>query len=209
MAAVRSIDLAPALAAMAGCELIVAADVDSPLAGVHGAAVVFGPQKGADGQQIRELDAGLGVLGQMLGLAPDLPGAGAGGGLGAALAALGAQIVPGSTLISQVTGLDDALRCASLALTGEGRVDLSTTMGKTPTELLRASRRAGIPAVVLGGAIRPGAETLYDDGLAGMFAIGSEPRTLEEALSCTSADLRSAARATCSVVSAARHCVAR
>jgi glycerate kinase len=137
-----------------------ACDVRNPLLGARGAAAVFGPQKGASPEQVAELERRLAAR---RGLAPfaDLPGAGAGGGLGAALAALGAELVPGAELVLDLIGFRARLRGARLVVTGEGRIDRSTLEGKAAAAVLRACREQGVRCAVFGGRVEeplPGAE---------------------------------------------------
>jgi glycerate kinase len=113
----------------------VAGDVTNPLTGLQGASAVYGPQKGADAQAVRELDAALGRLAEVIERdlgkkVADVPGAGAAGGTGAGLIAfLDANLVPGAPLVVEAAGLDAALRGASLVITGEGQVDEQTAYG--------------------------------------------------------------------------------
>jgi len=140
---------------------LVACDVDVPLVD---AARVFAKQKGASEDDARELEARLLALPE-LGPYRALAGAGAAGGLGAALAALGAELVPGAQLVLDTIGFDP--RGYDLVVTGEGTVDATTTRGKAPGEVVRRSRAAGVRCVVFGGrVVEPvaGAETLALSG---------------------------------------------
>lgn len=135
-------------------------DVASPLLGPRGAARAFGPQKGAGPDQVEELEARLAAAPEVAPYA-ELPGAGAAGGLGAALAALGAELVSGADHVAAAVGLRERLRGAALAITGEGRVDATTLEGKAPTAVVRACRELGIRCVLFGGVVTealPGVE---------------------------------------------------
>lgn len=137
-----------------------ACDVASPLLGERGAARAFGPQKGASPAQVEELER---RLAGMVELAPfaELPGAGAAGGLGAALAALGATLAPGAELVLQTVGFRDRLTGARLVVTGEGVVDRTSGEGKATGAVVRLCREAGVRCVVFGGRVveaLPGAE---------------------------------------------------
>jgi glycerate 2-kinase len=139
----------------------VACDVDVPLVD---AARVFAAQKGASPEDARTLEARLLAMPE---LAPyrDLAGAGAAGGLGAALAALGAELVPGAGLVLDTIGFDPG--GYDLVVTGEGTVDATTTRGKAPGEVVRRSRAAGVRCVVFGGRVVepvPGTETVSLSG---------------------------------------------
>ncbi|QZN86558.1 glycerate kinase [Cellulomonas sp. C5510] len=166
--------------------LLVLTDVDSPLHGPAGAAHVFAPQKGATAVQVRHLDDRLAAWGAALAAAgrpvADLPGAGAAGGLGAALLALGARREPGFAFVARAAGLADALVGADLVLTGEGRVDGQTAHGKAPAGVAALARDAGAVVVALAGSVArggdPGATAPFD----AVLAVQSGPRPLAEAL---------------------------
>jgi glycerate kinase len=127
------------------------------LLGEHGAARVFGPQKGAGPADVEELERRLEALDE---LAPyrDVPGAGAGGGLGAAFAALGAELVEGGDLVLDLIGFDERARGADLVVTGEGTVDSTTLTGKAPGTVARRAERLGVRCVLFGGAVRDGVD---------------------------------------------------
>ena len=132
----------------------VACDVDVPLAD---AVRLFGAQKGATPDQLPELEARLAPLAAYA----ELPGAGAAGGLGAALASLGAELLPGAQLVLDLLGFDPAPY--ELVVTGEGTVDATTSRGKAPGEVTRRCRNAGVRCVVFGGRVAaplPGVETV-------------------------------------------------
>jgi glycerate kinase len=133
----------------------VACDVRNPLLGERGAARAFGPQKGADADAVEELEVRLAVLEE---LAPyrDFPGAGAGGGLGAAFAAMGAELVDGAELVLDVIGFDERAQGAALVVTGEGTVDATTFEGKAPGAVLRRCEALGVPCELFGGIVREG-----------------------------------------------------
>jgi glycerate kinase len=125
----------------------VACDVDVPLVD---AARVFAAQKGASPEQAQELEARLVAMPQLAPYA-DLPGAGAAGGLGAALASLGAELIPGSRLVLDLVGLDPA--GYDLVVTGEGTVDATTMRGKAPGEVARRCAAAGVRCFLFGGRV--------------------------------------------------------
>jgi glycerate kinase len=140
--------------------LRVACDVRNPLLGPRGAARAFGPQKGADPAAVETLERRLAALDD---LSPyrDLPGAGAGGGLGAGLAALGGELVEGAGHVLDLIGFDAHARGASLVVTGEGQVDETTFEGKAPGVVLERCRRLGVRCVLFGGRVEkrpPGVE---------------------------------------------------
>jgi glycerate kinase len=133
----------------------VACDVRNPLLGERGAARAFGPQKGADPDAVEELERRLASLVE---LEPyrDLPGAGAGGGLGAALAALGAELVPGAELVLDLIRFDERAEAADLVVTGEGTVDATTLEGKAPGAVRTRCERLGVRCDLFGGIVSPG-----------------------------------------------------
>jgi glycerate kinase len=138
----------------------VACDVRNPLLGKRGAARVFGPQKGATPEQVEALERRLAEAEDLRAVA-ELPGAGAAGGLGAAFAALGAELVPGGELVLDAIGFHARLREAALVVTGEGTVDRTTLEGKAPGAVLAACRKAGVRCALFGGVVAeapPGAE---------------------------------------------------
>jgi glycerate kinase len=141
--------LRDAFGAVPGVELIAALDVDNPLLGEHGAAAVYGPQKGASPAQVAELERRLAALGLPT---AEVPGAGAGGGIGAMLMAMGAAPTRGAELVADEAGLDAALQGAGLCITAEGRVDEQTLRGKVVAEVLARAGRLGVPAQVVAGA---------------------------------------------------------
>ncbi len=128
-------------------------DVWAPLLGPHGAAAVFGPQKGAGPADIVELDAGLARLAALLGGDPDEPGAGAAGGCGYGLAAAwGARLLPGAVEIAAIAGLPQALATADLVITGEGRYDATSLRGKVVGAVCAAAASAAAASTGASGA---------------------------------------------------------
>lgn len=187
-----TLDVAPARAALSHIDLLIATDVQGPLAGPGGAAVMFAPQKGADPGAVTTLDHGLARLAELLGPPAHQPGAGAAGGLGAALLALGGHAVPGADLILDLTGFDTTLAGAALCLTAEGRVDAGSTNGKAVSGVLNRCVHARVPCVILGGTIDHTTD-LYTAGAAAVLPIGHRPQPLPAALNATGTDLQSAA----------------
>ena len=189
--------LDPRLAQVA---LVVASDVTNTLVGSNGASAVYGPQKGADLETVRELDAALarygGAIEQATGrLVADLPGAGAAGGTTAALLGFTAAVLrPGVEVVAELIGLADALESASLVITGEGRADEQTLHGKTAMGVASLARARGTPVVLLCGALGPGAEALAAaTALTVVQPIIDRPMTLDEAMRDTPRLLQAAA----------------
>ena len=130
------------------------------------AARLFGPQKGASPEAVRELERRLAGMKELRAFA-GLSGSGAAGGLGAAFAALGAELVPGAASVLDLLRFDEHLPGCDLVVTGEGRVDETTAEGKAPAEVARRAVAAGVHCVVFGGRVLaqvPGVETLALSG---------------------------------------------
>jgi glycerate kinase len=164
----------------AGVRLVAATDVDNPLTGPHGASSVYGPQKGASREDVLLLDAALErfarVLERDLGV-PDLaarPGAGAAGGLGAALIALGARVESGIGLVRAAVGLDEALDAADLVITGEGSFDDQSLRGKVVAGVAAAARDRGLPCLVLAGRVSAGRPEAAAAGVTEAYALVDE-----------------------------------
>jgi glycerate 2-kinase len=147
--------------ALAGRELRALCDVRNPLLGERGAAHAFAPQKGASPDQVDELEARLAGMAELRPYA-GLPGAGAAGGLGAAIALLGGELVSGSQLVLERIGFQGLASGADLVVTGEGTIDRSSGEGKAVGEVVRLCGEASVRCVVFGGRVEealPGVET--------------------------------------------------
>lgn len=204
LAHLRHIDLSGLDPALRNCTVEVASDVNNPLTGPKGAAAIFGPQKGATPEMVHQLEDGLANLARVIssdvhtGAAKDIantPGAGAAGGIGAALlACLGAHLRPGAQLIAELVHLEDALRGATLVITGEGRIDAQTAHGKTPAGVAQLANKHNIPAIALAGSVGEGADTLRDHNILAIFPILPEPCTKEDAYKSAAENLTRTAR---------------
>jgi len=173
---------------LADATLRIACDVDNPLTGPHGAARVFGPQKGATPDQVRQLEEALRQLADVIRRdlrldVFDLPGGGAAGGLGAgAVAFLGASLQSGAETVLDILGVDDLLTRADLVLTGEGRLDAQSLAGKAPVALARRAKAVGVPCAAIPGSLGPGHEAARDEGLTAIFPLVTNRVTLADAL---------------------------
>ncbi len=162
-----------------GVPLRVACDVRNPLLGPRGSARVYGPQKGAGPEAVALLERRLEARDELRPFR-DLPGAGAGGGLGAALAVLGGELLEGAELVLDTIGFDGRARRAAFAVTGEGTVDGTTLEGKAPGAVSRRCERLGLPCVLFGGIVadgHPEARALSGDpaqAAADLTALGEE-----------------------------------
>ena len=169
-----------------GLDLVAATDVDAPLLGPIGASAVFGPQKGADAALVERLDAALGqwadVLESELGVSVrELPGAGAAGGLGAALLALGAVREPGIALVAELLGLADRVGRADLVVTGEGRFDWSSLRGKVVSGVAAAAAQQAVPCLVVAGQVAVGRREAAALGVEASYSL-AEAVGLDRAL---------------------------
>ena len=174
---------APETSPLKGVEVRIACDVTNPLCGDQGASAVFGPQKGATPEMVGELDSALSHFAAVVGVSADSPGDGAAGGLGYALRALlGAELVKGVDLILGETNLDAALRDADVVITGEGRLDGQTVMGKAPIGVARLAKRHGCRVLAFAGCLGDGVEAVNAAGIDAYFPILRRVVTLDEAL---------------------------
>ena len=184
---IYSIDDSGALPSLCEAEFRVACDVTNPLYGPEGAAYVFAPQKGADEAMVERLDAGLKSFaevvkqynGEDMGT---LSGAGAAGGLGGGFKALlGAHLERGVDMVLEAIRFADIIKECDLVVTGEGRLDRQTMMGKTPSGVLQMAKSQGIPCVAIGGAIEECKE-LEQSGFAVMLSVTPEDMPLAQAM---------------------------
>jgi glycerate kinase len=193
-----TLDLSGLDARLATVELLVACDVDNPLTGPRGASVIYGPQKGATPAMVAELDAALARLAAVAAVATgrdvaSQPGAGAAGGLGAGLLFFTrARLVPGVDLVLDAARFDERVRGAHLVLTGEGRTDHQTAMGKAPVGVARVARRHGVPVHLVSGSLGPGAEAVHAHGFERVSAASPPGMPVEEAMSRASELLEAA-----------------
>lgn len=204
---VASIDLAPALRALNGARVVVLSDVENPLVGRRGALAVFGGQKGlptddvealggyddwmvgygrlldtaiaeARAQGLLRVPEGARTFGSVLGV----PGAGAAGGLGAALLALGAELHSGVETVLDLIGFDERVRDVDLVITGEGNMDEQSAAGKAPVGVARRAKRYGKPVVAVVGGRAVSLDTVYEQGIDLVLPICRKPMDLEQAL---------------------------
>ena len=212
LARLARIDVAGLDPRLAGCTIEVACDVDNPLVGPRGASAVFGPQKGATPDMVRELDAALahyaGIVHRDLGVAvAELPGAGAAGGMGAAMRAFfGARLRPGIDIVMQAVGLDGRVADADLVITGEGRIDSQTVHGKTPIGVARVAKRHGKPVIGIAGCLAADAAVVHAHGIDAVFSALYRPCTVEEALRDAAANVEMAARNIAATLKVGRVC---
>ncbi|MGL4827816.1 MAG: glycerate kinase, partial [Vibrio sp.] len=170
------------------CDLLVACDVNNPLCGDKGASAVFGPQKGATPDDVLLLDGAL----QQFGLLTEKvtgkavmknAGAGAAGGMGAALLAYThATLRPGIEIVLDTVQLAHQVSDADLVITGEGRIDSQTVHGKTPMGVAKVAKRFDVPVIALSGCTGDNYQAVYQCGIDAVFAAVPRAMTLEDAL---------------------------
>lgn len=204
---VASVDLAPALQALDDARIVVLSDVENPLVGRRGALAVFGGQKGlptddvealgrydvwmvgygrlldtaiaeARAQELLRVPEGARTFGSVLGV----PGAGAAGGLGAALLALGAELRSGVETVLDLIGFDEHVRDVDLVITGEGNMDEQSAAGKAPVGVARRAKRYGKPVVAVVGGRADNLDAVYGRGIDLVLPVCRKPMGLELAL---------------------------
>lgn len=204
---VASIDLTPALRVLNGARLVVLSDVENPLVGRRGALTVFGGQKGLptdDAEALRRYDSWMVGYGRLLdaaiigaraqgllcvlegartfGSVLGVPGAGAAGGLGAALLALGAELRSGVETVLDLIGFDECVRDVDLVITGEGNMDEQSAAGKAPVGVARRAKRCGKPVVAVVGGRADNLDAVYERGVDLVLPICRKPMPLDQAL---------------------------
>jgi glycerate kinase len=174
--------------------LVAASDVENPLLGPHGAARTFGPQKGASPDAVERLEAKLAAM-DVLSPVSDIPGAGAAGGLGAALLSLGATVTSGAGLVRELTGLDAALDNADVVVTGEGSFDWQSLRGKLITAVAGGAAERGIPCIAIAGQVSVGRREMGAAGVQEAYSVSDHVGSVQKSI----ADARK------SLIATARH----
>ncbi|MGL5122723.1 MAG: glycerate kinase family protein [Fusobacteriaceae bacterium] len=170
------------------CNFLIACDVDNPLYGPKGAAEIYSRQKGATEEMVKELDLGLKNFSNILknNLSKDIgavPGSGAAGGLGAGfLGFLNAELKSGIEIIVETIKLKEKMKNADLVITGEGRIDFQTIMGKTPVGVSKVAKSLGIPVIAVAGSVGGDSEEVHKYGIDAVFSIMNSPISLKEAM---------------------------
>lgn len=204
---VAGVDLVPAVRALDGVRIVVLSDVENPLVGRRGALAVFGGQKGlstGDAQSLSRYDSWMVGYGRLLdtaiaearaqgllrvsegartfGSVLGVPGAGAAGGLGAALLALGAELRSGVETVLDLVGFDERVRDADLVITGEGNMDEQSAAGKAPVGVARRAKRYGKPVAAVVGGRADNLDAVYEQGVDLVLPICRKPMPLDQAL---------------------------
>lgn len=195
LANLTTIDISTMDPALKNVAITAACDVTNPLTGPTGASAVFGPQKGASKDDVATLDAALAhfaqVIDSQLGVAVnDVLGAGAAGGIGAALKGfLNAEFRPGIAIVIEQSGLDAAAQWADVVFTGEGSIDFQTKFGKTPAGVAETAKRHGKPVIAVAGHIGTGIDELHEVGIDAVFGIAPGAASLSELLADAAANV--------------------
>ena len=185
---VKYIDSSNKITELEECKFLIACDVDNPFYGPNGAAEIYSRQKGATENMVKELDKGLMDLAQIIKTElkidiSSLSGAGAAGGLGGGLVAfLKGNLSPGIDIILEKMKLEQKLKGVDFVITGEGRLDHQTSMGKAPVGVARIAKKWNIPVIALAGGITDEAIETHKNGIDSFFSIINYPITLEEAM---------------------------
>lgn len=184
----HTIDMSNLDSRLANVRLEVACDVDNPLCGEKGASQVFGPQKGATPEMVALLDSNLahyaGVIKAQLGQdVLEREGAGAAGGLGAALMGLlQTELRPGIEIVMDAVHLNDVVADADLVITGEGRIDSQTIHGKTPIGVARTAKKHNVPVIGIAGCLTQDCGVVHEHGIDAVFAVVNRSVDLPTAL---------------------------
>lgn len=200
LAQLAQIDLSEVDPRLQQVSVTAACDVDNPLCGPHGASAVFGPQKGATPEMVTQLDSALSHFGSLLQQATgreviNTPGAGAAGGMGAALLGmLNARLRPGIEIVIETLRLEEALCDADLVITGEGRLDSQSIHGKTPIGVARVAKRHGLPVIGIAGSLSKDYQVVHQHGIDAAFSVLDRIVTLDEALTEAADNLEVTAR---------------
>lgn len=188
LSALAEIKIDGALDVLKVCEFYIACDVTNPLCGARGCSAVFGPQKGATPEMVKDMDGWLEnyarlsatVMGHSF---ADTPGAGAAGGLGFAfITYLCGRLESGIELVMRTTHLEEKIKDADIVLTGEGKLDGQTSMGKAPIGVARLAKKYGKPTVAFSGCVGDDAQLCNQEGIDAFFPILRTVCTLDDAM---------------------------
>ena len=200
LAQLATIDISHIDPRLAHIKLEVACDVDNPLCGKKGASHIFGPQKGATPAMVAELDQHLAhyaaIIKRDLAIdVKDMAGAGAAGGMGAALLGLfNAQLRSGIEIVIDAVHLGDIIKDADLVITGEGRIDSQTIHGKTPIGVARTAKKYHKPVIGIAGCLSQDCGVVYDHGIDAVFSVVPAAMSLEHAFNNAAVNVELTAR---------------
>ena len=174
---IASYDVSAARQLLSGCSVTAMCDIDNPMYGLQGAAYIFGPQKGADGEMVAQLDENLRHLASVMERQTgrdiaSIPGAGAAGAFGAGIVAfLGGELKSGIETVLDCVRFDELLGHTDMVFTGEGQLDSQSLRGKVVIGIARRAARQNVPVTAIVGSIGEGAEGAYELGVTAVFSI--------------------------------------
>ena len=189
----KKIETKRALPALSECEFKIACDVKNPLCGDEGCSAIYGPQKGATKEMIRDMDLWLDNYARLtkevfVDADPTYPGAGAAGGMGfAALAYLGGSLESGIELVMKETSLEKYINDSDIVVTGEGRLDGQSCMGKAPIGVARLAKKHKKPVIAFSGCVTDDARLTNENGIDAFFPIVRGAVSLEDAMNTENA----------------------
>lgn len=192
---IASIDVSTLTPALAGVEIITMCDIDNPLCGPQGAAAVFGPQKGADQDMVKKLDANLAHLAEVVKKDTGknialIPGSGAAGGMGAGMVAFfNSKLQMGIETVLDIVHFDELLRGTDLVISGEGKLDCQSLRGKVVVGVARRAKQNGVPLIAVVGDIDDNIENIYQEGVTAVFSINRKAIPFEKAKLRSKTDL--------------------
>lgn len=195
LATLQQIDLTDLHPLLAQCRFEVACDVNNPLCGDYGASAIFGPQKGATSEMVKQLDTALNHYADVIAKAGikdnrNLSGVGAAGGMGlGAMAFLGAELKPGIDIVMHTVDLASHIQGANLVITGEGRLDSQTLHGKTPMGVASVANSLNVPVIAIAGCVSDDANILLAHGFSALFSITPRALALAEVLANAKSNL--------------------
>lgn len=190
---IKEINLERADERLKECSFNIACDVKNPLCGENGCSAIYGPQKGATPEMVKDMDKWLSEFSRLTKekishADENYPGCGAAGGLGFAfMAYLGGKLTSGIELVIAETGLEEMVKDSDLVITGEGRLDGQTAMGKAPIGVARLAKKYGKKTIALSGAVTDDAKKCNEHGIDAFFTILRKPCSLEEAMNVENA----------------------
>ncbi len=185
---IKHIKTEGALPELRECSFRIACDVTNPLCGENGCSAVYGPQKGASADAVESMDKSLREYARIVkSVFPcsdaDFPGAGAAGGMGFAFRSfLGGELVRGIDLIVSLTNMDEKIKNSHFVITGEGRIDRQTAMGKAPVGVASVAKKYGKPVVAFCGCLGEGFQECNNHGIDAVFSITKEPCDIKKAM---------------------------
>ena len=191
LADLAKIDVSGLDSRMAGADVVVACDVNNPLCGPLGASAIFGPQKGASSEDVRELDAALANYAEVISRdlhtdVAEIPGAGASGGLGAGLMGFfDARLRLGADIVLDAVNIDKHLKGADLVIVGEGQFDRSTVFNKSPVAVAQRAKINGTPVIGVAGSLGAGFREVHEHGIDAVFSLVNRPMSLKAAMEDT------------------------